>query len=380
MKKYPSEMYAYTDPVTGASVKRLTSYRGNSNHLYFTNNCFYDNGKKIVFESDRDNAQNLFSLDLESGEIEQLTDLPVKPYPEEPALHEAFVDPVFDRCAFFADGKLFVIDLKTKEVRPIYELPEGHFHHIISISCDGKHVLTSIYTADDTVLKGDRSLRAIWKSDPTSKILRIDIETGECEVVYEEKSFIAHVNASPTDKDILTFCHEGPWAEVDHRLWILDMKDPTPKKLHPCKPGECIGHEFWFADGSRVGYHGHDNGEKILGSLTTSGEDDRTYAFPFNTGHIFSLDGKLIVGDGGSASSVYLRLWTFEDGTYSEPVALCRHACSFKRQRAHVHPRITDDGRSVLYTSDETGYEQIYLVTIPGDLKKLPPLSKVSKV
>ena len=51
MKKYPSEMYAYTDPVTGASVKRLTSYRGNSNHLYFTNNCFYDNGKKIVLRA-----------------------------------------------------------------------------------------------------------------------------------------------------------------------------------------------------------------------------------------------------------------------------------------------------------------------------------------
>ena len=43
-----SEKYTYTDKDTGAEITRITSYRSNSNHLYFTNNSFYDNGKRIL--------------------------------------------------------------------------------------------------------------------------------------------------------------------------------------------------------------------------------------------------------------------------------------------------------------------------------------------
>ena len=76
---YESEKVSYPDPDTGVQMTRLTGWRANSNHLYFTNNCFYENGKKIVFESDRGNAHNLFSMDLETGIIDQLTDFPVLP-------------------------------------------------------------------------------------------------------------------------------------------------------------------------------------------------------------------------------------------------------------------------------------------------------------
>jgi hypothetical protein len=44
---YESEKVSYPDPDTGVQVTRLTGWRANSNHLYFTNNCFYENGKQI---------------------------------------------------------------------------------------------------------------------------------------------------------------------------------------------------------------------------------------------------------------------------------------------------------------------------------------------
>ncbi len=43
-------------------------------------------------------------------------------------------------------------------------------------------------------------------------------------------------------------------------------------------------------------------------------------------------------------------------------------------QHAHCHPRFTLDGKSVLYTSDLTGYSNMYLVDI-GDFDDLPDLS-----
>ena len=38
------------------------------------------------------------------------------------------------------------------------------------------------------------------------------------------------------------------------------------------------------------------------------------------------------------------------------------------------------DGKQVLYTSDESGYEQIYLVRLPEDLTTLPMLETLSKI
>jgi oligogalacturonide lyase len=91
MKTYESEKFTYVDKETGATVTRLTGAYSNSNHLYFTNNCFYDEGRSIVFSSDRDGTPNLYSLNLESGAIEQLTDLPKKPYPGSNSLQLTFV-------------------------------------------------------------------------------------------------------------------------------------------------------------------------------------------------------------------------------------------------------------------------------------------------
>ena len=59
----------------GATVRQLTNYMGHSSHFYFTYPCWYDNGRKIVIYSDRENRTNLFGVDLESGDITQLTDL-----------------------------------------------------------------------------------------------------------------------------------------------------------------------------------------------------------------------------------------------------------------------------------------------------------------
>lgn len=372
MQTYACEKFTYTDRETGAEITRLTSLRTNSNHLYFTNNSFYDDNRRLVFESDRGEAHNLFSLDLESGEIEQMTDLPPLPYPQNYSLLEGFVCAQSAQCCFFAGDMLYCLDLKTRNLRPIFETPEGFRHHIVSISPDGRYAYTSIY--QNTT---GRTLKDVCVTHPLSRILRIATNGSSVETVWEEHEFIAHVNISPADPDYLTFCHEGPWDLVDHRLFSLHLPTKTVRKLHPCQPGEIIGHEYWYADGKRIGYHGQTRDGFQLGVIRADGSDDHAYAFPFHTGHIFSFDERLIVGD-GDRDGRYIRLWTLGENGYEAPRALCAHNCSFKRQRAHVHPRITPDGKHVLYTSDETAYEQLYLVRIPDDVSTLPLLSTLS--
>ena len=387
MKTYPSEKYTYIDKDTGAEVTRLTSWRTNSNHLYFTNNCFYDNAKKIVFASERDNAPNLYSLDLESGVIEQLTDINPAAYPGNNSLQLTYVDPVSAIAVFYNDRELMRLDIEKKQVDTIYRVPDGYFKHIVSIGADGKYAYTSIFEDVRDRCRGN-TLQDTFDAHPHSKIIKIAIDGSGSKSVFEEDNFIAHVNASPTDPNKLTFCHEGFWEQVDHRLWALDLESGEVRKLHECKPREAIGHEYWFADGKRIGYHGIVDSNRVgptdeqllgmsqLGAVNFDGTDDKSYEFPYNMGHIFSQNEDLIVGDGDRRGK-YLRLWKLEENGYSEPRALCMHNCTFKMQTSHVHPRITPDGKAVLYTSDETGYNQVYLVKIPEDITVLPLLSDV---
>ena len=73
---YPSERITYQDRVTGATVHQLTNHKGHSVHPYFTDDGWYDQNRRMLFQGDRENAHNIFSIELESGEISQLTNLP----------------------------------------------------------------------------------------------------------------------------------------------------------------------------------------------------------------------------------------------------------------------------------------------------------------
>jgi oligogalacturonide lyase len=52
---------------------------------------------------------------------------------------------------------------------------------------------------------------------------------------------------------------------------------------------------------------------------------------------------------------------------------LCEHRSSKHIQQVHVHPRFSPDGGEVLYTSDVSGYGNLYLVDVPA-FETLPKL------
>ena len=74
--RYPAEWSTFEDAQTGAKIRQLTNYKGHSHHLYFTNSGWYADGegRKLLFGSDRCNLSDLYSLNLDTGEIQQLTE------------------------------------------------------------------------------------------------------------------------------------------------------------------------------------------------------------------------------------------------------------------------------------------------------------------
>ena len=371
---WPSEMIELQDPLSGIALRQLTNYRAHSHHFYFTNPGWYDGGRRLLVASDRDNRTNLFGLELHSGQIQQLTDLNPLPLPREVEFLRACVSGTGDEAYFWYGMELRVLDLHGLETRVIYRMEDGWDVSMINCSADGRHVYASVsedmssrFRVD--YLRGYVGFRETWAARPLSQILRIAVDGSGGQTLFEESYWIGHVNTSPTRNELLTFCHEGPWSEVDNRIWGMNAETGEVWKIRARQEeGEAVGHEYWHANGEHIGYHGRRvDGTQFIGHVRYDDTDPIETSFPGKTGHIHSNGPELIVGDGGNV----VRLWQRQGDGYGAPRALCCHDSSMKIQQLHVHPRFSPDGTHVLFTSDVSGYGNVYLAEMT-DVASLP--------
>ena len=378
-RRWPSELTVHKDPVSGAAVRQLTNYRAHSNHSYFTYPCWYDQGRKLVIASDRDNRVNLFGVDLESGELTQLTDWdPAKVSNR----HSLSKNPVREEIVFFYDDTVSVLDLATLQSRPLMKRPPGYTGNLADFTADGKYVVTGFsqdlsdrFQVD--LAHGYIGFHEIWAAKPHSTIWKIPLEGGEPQRVYEENYWLGHFNASPKLPHLITFCHEGPWNKVDNRIWGLDLNTGKHWKIRPTAPGESVGHEYWMADGEHIGYHGSNAKGGLFGSIRYDNTDHVEAPFSGHCWHFHSHLLDLVVGD-GDAQNPYLLAWRFRDGAFQGPKVLAWHRGSFHTQQVHVHPCVHAQGTKVLYTADPQGYGQVFIVDVP-DWDALPDRSAVKK-
>ena len=372
-RKWPSETTEYTDRETGARVRRLTDYKGHSHHPYFTNPGWCDGDRRLLFSSDRENRTNLYSIELATGEITQLTDFAAPASPDEFVLLALSVNPKRPECYFWYCDEMIALDLESLETRTIYHLPDAFRRGMLNCTADGRHVCTGLSEdLSDRIHmdfgRGYVGFAEYSAAKPESRIEVVSTDGFGSRTAWREDYWIGHVNTSPTQDRLLTFCHEGPWENVDHRIWGLDIDEGKPWKIRPYRENERVGHEYWYADGERLGYHGSfADGRQFIGHIRHDNTGRVEMDFPYLTGHTHSNDEHLIVGDGGKV----VRLWRRRGDSYDGPKMLCRHRGSFQIQQLHVHPRFTRDGKEVLFTSDISGYGNVYLAEVP-DFDSLP--------
>ena len=376
--RWESELSIYEDPISGATVHQLTTYKGHSSHFYFTYPCWYDDGKKIVFSSDRDNRTNLFGVDLERGDITQLTDFG----PEEGQVGGLTKNPVREEIYFYRRNVLTALDLETLEQRPIYTRPEGYVGGASNPTADGKTICVGHYKdlSDQFMIDlghGYVGFREIWEARPPTKIFKLPIDGGEPELIYEEDYWLGHFNCSNQHANIMTFCHEGPWHLVENRIWGLDLETGESWQVRPNAPDEAIGHEYWMSDGEHIGYHGKTPQGPVYGSIRYDNTDQVEAPFEGHCWHFHSHMLELVVGD-GDAHDPYLLLWRFNEGRFEGPKVLAWHRGSFHTQRVHLHPCFNAEGTQIIYTADPQGYGQVFAVDVPA-WEALPDLADVKR-
>lgn len=369
-QRFPSEKRTFLDAQTGTEITQLTNYKGHSHPFYFTNSGWWDEGRKLLFGSDRQGRSNLYSLELASGEITQLTDHDQPPPPAETSFLFACKNPRRDEVYYWHGRELIALELSTLEARTLYTAPPRFLTNMLSVTADGHYICTGLYEdlsdrfALD-LLHGYVGFHEYWQAKPLSQIVRVATAGSGAEVVFEEHYWIGHVNASPTMPNLLSYCHEGPWDQVDTRIWGLELTTGKTWPIRQTAAGERVGHEYWLADGEHLGYHGQQaDGTAFYGSVRFDDRGRLERDFPYPSDHFHSHDLSLIVGD-GSRDQPQLLLWRYREDRFEGPRILAYHHSSAHVQATHVHPRLTPDASGVLYASDASGYGNVYLASLP---------------
>ena len=144
------------------------------------------------------------------------------------------------------------------------------------------------------------------RSGPPRVLFTVSTKTGELKEVLREHEWINHLQFSPTDPNLIMFCHEGTWHEVD-RVWTIHTDGTGLTKVHTRTMNmEIAGHEFFSADGQMIWYdlqtpRGLDFW--LAGYQVSNGK--RTWYHllqnEWSVHYNVSPDGKLFAGDGGDS-------------------------------------------------------------------------------
>lgn len=379
-RHWPAEDETYDDPASGATVRRLTSYPGvDDYHLYFTENGWYDDGRRLLFRSDRDGTRQLYAIDLETGLITQVTDL--DGFRGNPA-----IDHDDHRAYIWVRDRLISLDLDSMRVEQVhYEVPEGWLGGSFDVNADGSRLFVSI-GEDVPIPERDDKLSGTFDAAPDTRLLSVPTDGGDTDLLREVEVWASsHVNASPTRPELFTYCEEGPWDAVDNRIWTVDADTGETWQVRDVPPAGGVGHEYWLADGERVGYHGAaadpqgrervDDPEPFAGSARYDDTDHLEGSLPddvYALTHTHARTTHRIVCDGTFDRVPYglLYQWDPAAGAYVGPRILATY--DWGPDGPHPHSRFSPDGEHLLFDAARyDGSSNLYLVDVP-EFESLP--------
>jgi oligogalacturonide lyase len=378
----------WVDPATGHRIVRLTDEPGSAS-LYFNQNWFTPDGKKLVYTS----PTGIYTLDLATHAAKQVVEGRVR-------LVEAGKKTA--SVYYIKTGAIYCADTETGAAREIAKLPPNG--SVSTVNAD-ETLIAGTYTEapgpsnnaysapgqqaqslDQPANKGQMMEERLAAHIPMGMFV-IDTKTGASQTILRSTDWLNHLLFSPTDPTLLMFCHEGPWHKVD-RIWTIRTDGSRLTKVHTRTMAmEIFGHEFWSTDGKTIYYdlqtprgedfwlatYGVETGERTWYHLQRN-----EWSIHFNV----SADGKLICGDGGDPGQVAKA----PDGEWiylfrPEPIAnrgiddkgLIRsgvlHAEKLVNMSQHKYTlepnvRFTPDAKWVLFRSNMFGPTYVFAVEV----------------
>lgn len=389
----------WIDPKTGHRIIRLSDDGGGSTQ-YFHQNSYTPEGEKLIF----DTRAGIVAVD-----ISKLGTLPPgspTPQPELIVPGGRLVDVARrTREVYFRRGReLCAANVDTKAVRVI-----GENLRATDINCDETYVVAAIPAQDPSgntprpeprtllpqrermfgaKLKQGLALSAeeeasARKEDGLARRLAnpqsqafvfTNVKSGESKTVGYQYAWLNHIQFSPTDPNLLLYCHEGTWHEVD-RIWTIRTDGTQQNLMHKrTQDMEIAGHEFWSHDGQTIWFDLQTPRSQefwLAGVEVETGKTTRyklgrdQWSVHFNV----SRDGKLFAGDGGDPGQVAFAKdgqWIYLFRPQPDGTLAWERLADMSQHNYGLEPNvtITPDNRWVVFRSNMHGPTHVYAVEI----------------
>lgn len=375
---------SFIDTDTQVKVTRLTPTDIICHRNYFYQKCFTQEGNQLLFAGDFDGNRNYYLLDLTTQQARQLT--------------EGKGDNTFggfisnDDTAFFYvknELNLMKVNLETLEEQIIYTVDsqwKGYGTWVANSECT-KLVGIEIKKEDWQPLTSWEKFAEFYHTKPHCRLIKVDINTGELEVVHQDNAWLGHPIYRPFDDTTIGFCHEGPHDLVDARMWLVNENGSNVRKIKEHALGESCTHEFWIPDGSAMAYVSYFKGqtERVIYKVNPDTlENEQLMTMPPCSHLMSNFDGSLMVGDGCDApvdvadadsynidNDPFLYILNTQN---KQATKLAKHNTSWKvldgdRQITHPHPSFTPNDQGVLFTSDFEGVPAVYIADLPQHMR-----------
>lgn len=356
---YTSESRSFYDRRTGTHIRQVTTASAHHHHPFFIIPAYDDSMKRLIFVSNRTGTPQIFAEERSTGELRQLTD--------RTEFSEWSVHPSHDgRAVFFTAGTSgWRLDLETLEE-----------HELVNFSAtemqDEGMVAAAMGT---TALSHDDKWWAVrYRVGDESVLTIVRTETGESEIILRRDS-IAHLQFCPDDSNLLYYA--GPLTD---RVWVIHRDGSGNRRLYArnTQKNEWITHETWIPGTRELAFVDWQRGVRCIHVDT---EEERQVT-SFNAWHaICNTAGTLMVAD-TNFPDIGIQTFNPRDGI-GEPIPLCYPNASslgehwdgqfpyadgpiqvYAPQHTHPHPSFSPDGKYVVFTSDKSGFAQIYEATI----------------
>jgi oligogalacturonide lyase len=292
----PMPPRSWVDKDTGHRVWRLSD-EANSGGFYFNVNAFTPDKKQMIYTA----PDGIHVMDLATRKTKLLVPNPPRAEgtqgPMAGGVHALVVGHKTNSVFFTTtDPKtgvtaVYKADTNSGAIRKLVELPAKR--SIVSVNADETLVAGTYIEGDATGKEYGSNLPAPAQPagaadnkvasavqgphyQPTNKgammearlaarlplvLFTIRLEPGpNSEKVGTETTllhstdWVNHLLFSPTDPQLLMYCHEGPWQKVD-RIWMIHTDGTHNTLIHKrTMVNEIAGHEFWGLDGETIWY------------------------------------------------------------------------------------------------------------------------------
>ena len=204
-RTFQDQQHTYVDRSSGREIVQLTRYLGHSYQFYFTHPCWLEGGQSFIFNSERENHNDFFRYDLETGLITQLTDSASQ------RIAGGCLSTATSCLYYWIESGLYELELDSLEERLVCEVPSGVQPGRPAATADGRHLCVLWVEgkgSDADKRPGparDGGSAELFERQPLSQVVRIEVGSGQIDVLHEDRRYISHVNTSPTRADLLTF-------------------------------------------------------------------------------------------------------------------------------------------------------------------------------